>query len=222
MAPFGSDQVPCGSCPARAPGLRFPREQATGHRWTGGPHGITNTGAVCKGCGTAKVPITTRSGLDFGTSDGEWEIHAMAGGQVVHGAGDGKLDGALGYGVVVDHGDGWMTVYAHMKSTGLRRRGSVARADVLGTTGCTGSGCKSRHLHVVLRYGTGPWDKRAIMYWDGREIDGWRIYAGEQDQTDPLNYDGHAVKGDEVVTAEMSGGDCFYAGTGDFARCELG
>lgn len=57
-----------------------------------------------------------------------------------------------GYGnrVVVDHGRGLTTVYAHLAAVGVRPGILVTRATVLGSVGCTGS-CYGTHLHFEVR-----------------------------------------------------------------------
>ncbi len=57
-----------------------------------------------------------------------------------------------GYGnrVVVDHGRGLATLYAHLAAVGVRPGTLVTRATVLGSVGCTGS-CYGTHLHFEVR-----------------------------------------------------------------------
>jgi murein DD-endopeptidase MepM/ murein hydrolase activator NlpD len=186
----------------------FPWPSGEVRYWTGGPHGALT--AQCPDRGKPEceslVPIEVRSGLDFAL--GGWEPRPMAKGTVIV---SGFLGPGFGYGVVVDHGDGWQTWYAHMAATGLRDLGPVTRADSLGTTACTSDesgrdgGCGSGpHLHVELgRNGsaaaTGEW----IAYgtpetWDGKVIDCWTIVA------DRLNYRGHATRGAETRRADVN------------------
>lgn len=61
-----------------------------------------------------------------------------------------------GYGnrVVVDHGNGYVTLYAHMSVTQVRVGQRVNRGDVLGQMGSTGRSTGT-HLHFEIRTGSG-------------------------------------------------------------------
>lgn len=62
--------------------------------------------------------------------------------------------GNEGYGnrVVLDHGNGYRTLYAHMSSVSVVLGQSVNRGDVVGQMGCTGR-CTGTHLHFEIRAG---------------------------------------------------------------------
>lgn len=71
---------------------------------------------------------------------------------------------AGGYGrtVVLDHGGGWQTRYAHLKRIKVDRGWRVRRGDVVGTVGRTGN-ATGAHLHYeVLHHGT-PVDPRPFL-----------------------------------------------------------
>jgi murein DD-endopeptidase MepM/ murein hydrolase activator NlpD len=71
---------------------------------------------------------------------------------------------AGGYGrtVVLDHGSGWQTRYAHLKRIKVDRGWRIRRGDVLGTVGRSGN-ATGAHLHYeVLRNGT-PVDPRPFL-----------------------------------------------------------
>ena len=57
-----------------------------------------------------------------------------------------------GYGltVLLDHGRGWQTVYAHLQSSNVRAGQLVHAGDRIGRVGRSGSACTD-HLHVELR-----------------------------------------------------------------------
>jgi murein DD-endopeptidase MepM/ murein hydrolase activator NlpD len=57
--------------------------------------------------------------------------------------------GIYGNAVVVDHGFGLMSLYAHLASTDVAKGQSVARGDVLGRTGATGL-AGGDHLHFTM------------------------------------------------------------------------
>ncbi len=68
--------------------------------------------------------------------------------------GAGWLDG-YGYGnrVIIDHGNGYRTLYAHLSSAYVRSGQTVARGDAIGRMGCTGR-CSGTHVHFeVIRNG---------------------------------------------------------------------
>lgn len=57
-----------------------------------------------------------------------------------------------GYGKIVElrHGEGLVTLYAHLASYGVRPGEWVGRGELLGRAGCTGS-CTGQHLHFEVR-----------------------------------------------------------------------
>lgn len=66
-----------------------------------------------------------------------------------------------GYLVVIDHGNGWQSAYAHMSAVGVYCGQSVAQGTLIGAIGNTGNSTGA-HLHFELRseiYGkANPWD----------------------------------------------------------------
>ena len=73
-------------------------------------------------------------------------VLAMLPGQVV------LVEPLDGYGltVVLDHGQGWQTLYAHLLSTDLQLGDRLAQGAVLGQVGQSGR-ASTAHLHVELR-----------------------------------------------------------------------
>jgi len=67
----------------------------------------------------------------------------------------------FGYLIVLDHGNGWQSAYAHLSSVGVICGQSVAQGTVIGGLGTTGNST-GPHLHFELRnevYGkVNPWD----------------------------------------------------------------
>lgn len=62
-----------------------------------------------------------------------------------------------GYGltVVVDHGGGYATLYAHQSRVNVSSGQSVEQGDLIGWVGCTGS-CTGDHLHFEVRVNGSP------------------------------------------------------------------
>jgi murein DD-endopeptidase MepM/ murein hydrolase activator NlpD len=67
-----------------------------------------------------------------------------------------------GYGnlVIVDHGNGWQTAYAHLSQISVNCGGAIYQGQVLGLSGSTGNSTGA-HLHFEMRhsdYGrVNPW-----------------------------------------------------------------
>jgi murein DD-endopeptidase MepM/ murein hydrolase activator NlpD len=76
----------------------------------------------------------------------------------------GELPGYEGYGTVVllDAGEGWSTLYAHLAVTRVRPGEWVVAGQPLGLAGCTGS-CTGTHLHFELRRGGRPVDPLPLL-----------------------------------------------------------
>jgi len=66
-----------------------------------------------------------------------------------------------GYLIVLDHGNGWQSAYAHLSAVGVTCGQSVGRGNVIGALGSSGNS-SGPHLHFELRseiYGkVNPWD----------------------------------------------------------------
>ena len=76
-------------------------------------------------------------------------VRAATGGTVV---GAGYLQGYNGYGnlVIVDIGNGYTLLYAHLSRVAVKAGDVVEQGDPIGTAGCTGQ-CYGTHLHFELR-----------------------------------------------------------------------
>jgi murein DD-endopeptidase MepM/ murein hydrolase activator NlpD len=86
-------------------------------------------------------------GIDIAAPTGA-PIVAAASGTVIYA---GWMDG-YGQLVVVDHGGGIATAYAHMSSIAAGGGQSVSQGQVIGYVGCTGH-CFGSHLHFEVRVG---------------------------------------------------------------------
>ncbi|MGH2752836.1 MAG: murein hydrolase activator EnvC family protein [Actinomycetota bacterium] len=64
-----------------------------------------------------------------------------------------------GYGntVIVDHGGGYSTLYAHMSSFNTSSGAGIDQGDIIGYVGCTGN-CYGDHLHFEVRVNGSPTD----------------------------------------------------------------
>lgn len=94
--------------------------------------------------------------IDIGASLGA-QIFAADTGTVVYA---GWLDGGYGNFVVIDHGNGFQTLYEHLDSITVHCGSIVSQGNVIGYGGTTGNST-GPHLHFEIRYnGTpvNPWD----------------------------------------------------------------
>jgi len=113
-------------------------------------------GAVSSGFGPRVHPIygdlRMHTGVDMNAGCGA-EIRASEAGRVF--LSDWK--GGYGLTVMIDHGGGMSTLYAHQTSTAVGYGQQVARGEVIGYIGTTGvsTGC---HLHYEVRLGGTPVD----------------------------------------------------------------
>ncbi len=69
---------------------------------------------------------------------------------------------SYGYYVVVDCGEGWTTLYAHMSEIHVSPGQAVSAGTVLGLSGLTGY-TTGHHLHFEIRYFGGPVDPRLYI-----------------------------------------------------------
>jgi murein DD-endopeptidase MepM/ murein hydrolase activator NlpD len=104
-------------------------------------------------------PITSGYGPRWGRMHTGIDIDGYTG-QPIVAAKEGQVIVASPYGgygnaVVVDHGGGIATLYAHMSAFGVSNGQSVAQGQVVGNVGCTGS-CTGDHLHFEVRVNGGP------------------------------------------------------------------
>ncbi|MFK7930543.1 MAG: peptidoglycan DD-metalloendopeptidase family protein [Myxococcota bacterium] len=126
---------------------------AHGHRsylaQTGSVEGTPVHGHVTSGFGHRHHPILKRNkmhyGIDIGAPSGT-PIRSMRPGVVTF-AGP---KGSYGNLVIVDHGDGLETRYAHAKATHVRKGDRVERGSLLASVGSTGRST-GPHLHFEVR-----------------------------------------------------------------------
>lgn len=129
------------------------------YRYVGGAPGSKDLlwptdGAVTSGFGARRHPIfkTVRlhAGIDIPGPTGQ-SIYAAADG-VVLSAG---VRGGYGNAVVIDHGDGLTTLYAHQSRFLVAAGDKVTAGDTIGEVGSTGHST-GPHLHFEIRLGGAP------------------------------------------------------------------
>ena len=88
------------------------------------------------------VPKNPHQGMDIAAKEGS-PIQASADGEVVLAYPDLFYSGNV---VVIDHGFGLQTIYAHMKDINVKKGQKVSQGDIIGTVGMTGR-ATGPHLH---------------------------------------------------------------------------
>lgn len=101
--------------------------------------------------------LNIHPGIDIAGPEGN-SVFATDSGVVVYA---GWSEYGYGYLIVLDHGTGWQSAYAHLSAVGVGCGQSVAQGTVIGAVGNTGNSTGA-HLHFELRselYGkVNPWD----------------------------------------------------------------
>ncbi|MBE9102868.1 peptidoglycan DD-metalloendopeptidase family protein [Vacuolonema iberomarrocanum] len=90
------------------------------------------------------------AGLDFAGPRGT-PIYVTAPGRVIKA----EMSRGYGYHVVVDHGYGYKTLYAHLSSMAVRPGDTINRRDLVGALGNTGRST-GPHLHYEVHYNDEP------------------------------------------------------------------
>lgn len=97
-------------------------------------------------------------GMDFTAAYGT-PIHATAPGRVVTA---GWSQGGYGYHVIVDHGYGYRTLYAHMTKVEVEAGAKIERDRLVGYLGSTGRS-SGPHLHYGVYYNDQPIDPKDYL-----------------------------------------------------------
>ncbi|MFV2072795.1 MAG: M23 family metallopeptidase [Thermoanaerobaculales bacterium] len=111
------------------------------------PHGwpvARNVAVITSGFGVARGR-SRHQGIDMAAPAGT-KVAATAAGRVSF---TGR-SGDFGRMVVIDHGDGWQTAYAHLKRIKVGKGDRVKRGTVIGTVGKSGN-ATGFHLHYEVR-----------------------------------------------------------------------
>jgi len=101
-------------------------------------------------------PATNHRGIDIDGNTGD-ATYAADNGVVVYA---GWNNWGYGNVVVINHGNGWQTLYAHLSAYNVACGQSVYQGNVIGAIGSTGNSSGS-HLHFEMMYNGGkvnPWD----------------------------------------------------------------
>lgn len=99
-------------------------------------------------------PQTNHNGIDLAGNEGE-AVYASDAGVIVYA---GWNDYGYGNMIMIDHGNGFQTLYAHLSALNVGCGQSVGQGDVIGAIGNTGRSSGS-HLHFEILAGTkvNPW-----------------------------------------------------------------
>ena len=145
---------------------RRKQEQANNSGTGGGSSSggsVTGTGSFgwpCPSCtyitskfGPRYHPVTgayqsTHTGLDIGAAFGATIVAADGGTVTIAG-----VNGGYGNCVMIDHGNGYYTLYGHMSSIAVSVGQSVSKGETIGYVGSTGVST-GPHLHFEIRQGT--------------------------------------------------------------------
>lgn len=99
--------------------------------------------------GEVRSSGSRHKGVDL-VGQGSKHIYPINDGTVIHGGYD---PGGYGNYVVINHGDGYWSLYAHMSSMYVKIGQSVDKNTILGVEGSTGHSTGS-HLHLEVRKGS--------------------------------------------------------------------
>ena len=144
------------------------RQEAAANNPSGGGGGSSGGGSVT-GTGSFTWPcpsctyITSRVGYRWHPVSGQWKYHSGLDIGAAYGASIVAADGGTitiagvngGYGncVMIDHGNGYYTLYGHMSSIAVSVGQSVSKGATIGYVGSTGVST-GPHLHFEIRQGT--------------------------------------------------------------------
>ena len=101
----------------------------------------------------------THTGLDIG---GDYGVPIYAGDSGVASSNCGGYGGGYGSYIVLIHGNGWSTFYAHLSGCVAQNGQAVRRGQVIGYEGSTGYSTGA-HLHFEIRYNNVPQNPCAFL-----------------------------------------------------------
>lgn len=142
-------------------------EPATARNWGAGACGPISGGAVGYGTYVWPTPHHFLSGYDYSPGSNHWgidldgetgdPIYATDAGVVVY---SGWNDYGYGNMIMIDHGNNWQSLYAHLESLWVGCGESVGQGQTIAAMGSTGKSSGS-HLHFEIMHGiskVNPWD----------------------------------------------------------------
>lgn len=142
-------------------------EPATARNWGSGACGPVSGGAVGNGSYVWPTAKHFLSGYDYSPGSNHWgidldgetgdPIYATDAGVVVYA---GWNDYGYGNMIMIDHGDNWQSLYAHLESLWVGCGESVGQGQTIAAMGSTGKSSGS-HLHFEIMHGVykvNPWD----------------------------------------------------------------
>lgn len=122
---------------------------------------LPTEGQVTSHFGMRKNPVahghSHHDGMDFAMPIGT-PIKAAEDGKVVHSG----PKGGYGHTVVLDHGNGYTSLYAHQSKTLLQEGAVVKKGEVIGLSGNSGRST-GPHLHFEVRKGDQPIDPKGFL-----------------------------------------------------------
>ena len=133
----------------------------------GGSHygTVTGTGSFAWPC--ACTYITSMVGNRLHPISGVWKYHSGMDigcqyGDAVWASDSGTVtlagvNGGYGNCIIIDHNNGWYTLYGHLSSIGVSVGQAVSQGEYIGAVGSTGVST-GPHLHFEIRDGSGPTD----------------------------------------------------------------
>jgi murein DD-endopeptidase MepM/ murein hydrolase activator NlpD len=109
--------------------------------------------------GTDYRPDLNHYGVDFAGSEGN-AVYAVDAGTVVYSGWN-----TWGYGnlVIIDHGNGWQSLYAHLSAILVSCGQNVGQGDMIGLVGMTGGTSTGPHLHFEISYNGAHVDPHTIF-----------------------------------------------------------
>jgi murein DD-endopeptidase MepM/ murein hydrolase activator NlpD len=118
------------------------------------PSGWPVNGRLMGGYGVRSDPFSgegaMHTGIDISAPVGT-PVHAAAEGIIAHAG----WNGGYGRCVIIDHGNGYQTWYAHLSRMDVIEGEEIRQGEVLGAVGTTGRSTGS-HLHYEVRLGSAP------------------------------------------------------------------
>jgi hypothetical protein len=96
--------------------------------------------------GTPYTPSIRHFGVDFAGAQGN-AVYATDAGTVVY---SGWNDWGYGWLIIIDHGNGWQSLYAHLSQINAGCGQNVGQGDLIGLVGMTGGTSTGPHLHFEL------------------------------------------------------------------------